>query len=61
MPVICPCPGQFERFHDLDVWINELEELVKIAACIPIEASADQIHVLLRHRPRSIPQVQESA
>ena len=50
---------------DLDAWIEELQKLWIGQAFRPGEKlvvePGNRLHVLLRHRPRSIPQAQESA
>jgi hypothetical protein len=45
----------------LDVWIVEIHERLHISAVVGLDPSPHDLHVLLRHHPRSIPQAQESA
>jgi hypothetical protein len=41
--------------------MNELEPAVEVAVKEAIEPSSHDLHVLLRHRPSSIPRLRETA
>jgi hypothetical protein len=48
-------------WDDLHIIVRECHKGVEVAPVEGVNGSADKVHVLLRHRPRSIPQAQESA
>ena len=58
--VIAALHGSRTR-DDLHVIVRQRQRGVEVAPVEGVEGSVNQLHVLLRHRPRSIPQAQESA
>ena len=56
------CPRNSSRSADhRDLGVEVLDPRVEVVAIPRVEGGSHDLHVLLRHRPRSIPQAQESA
>ena len=53
--------GSEEQRLEHHLRVVELDQGIHVAAVVRRESCLDPLHVLLRHRPRSIPQAQESA
>ena len=49
------------RLHHDDLGVHQTKQRFHVAPGIGVECGSHDLHVLLRHRPRSIAQVQESA
>ena len=53
----CSRPPWHPRGDDLHVIVHQCQKGVEVAPVEGVNGSASQFHVLLRHRPRSIPQL----